>query len=530
MKRIVYTLLLVCFCLTGNSQVILFLKEYGDHFADQKAYDVETDMCGNIYTCGVLMGARPDSIDTIAITTYTVFGTGVLIKHATDGDALWVKTFGSTCFNGKCSYYDITTDTLCNIYVCGDIFCGDLILDGDTIPTSGGKLIVKYDANGNRLWYKMFESKYADSRYGIDYSKSGYIFVGANFHDTIRIDGQYYSRNDSIVDTDPIVIKMREDGSVVWAHFYGSIANETCNSIATDDSGKFYITGSFDFSTIFGNDTVSNFGLWGLESSYLTSCDSDGTVHNARWFGYGAAFYRVTKDNNNGWFASGTQGENVVHERMDFTGSWTGVYGNSTQTGGIDPPKGYGACSDPFGNYYVTGSFDEHFSLSGIGNSMYLNSPGNRYEAYLGIYDQSGAIVDLERIPNHGYSDAGNAIAFLPPNRVLIAGEQGQASGTNDYFLAIYDVSLIVYTGKIQHDHISIYPNPATDMLTVIALGSSENSRIEMFSITGSKIQLTDILHEGNVFRINLDGMTPGIYIVRYTNGGMVMNRRVVKM
>lgn len=514
-----------------TAQTIVQKKVYGTYYSDQKAFDVETDECGNIFTCGILKGATPDSLDTVLIFTYSGFGTGVIAKHSIDGTVIWARTFGSNCFNGACAYYDISTDTLCNIYACGDIACGDLIIDQDTFPTSGGRVIVKYDQNGNRLWYKIFETPSSGFRFGIDYSKSGFIYVATSFYDSINVEGQMYYTSVA-GDYDPMVIKMRENGSVVWVKKFGGPTQELSNAIATDDSGKFYFSGQFHGGAIFDQDTINCFGTWGDESSYLVSCDSSGNVHRARTHGYGADYYRVNKDGKGGWISSAEQGLNAMHAKLNYTNITSAYYGQSNQTGGIDPPKAYGACSDPNGNMFVTGCFDEHFSLSGNGNSRYVNYPGNRYESYLGVYDNSEVLIGLINIPNPGYNDAGNAVAFLPPNLVLVAGEEGEFTGNKNYFLAIYDVATLLQTVNLSEPRMVIYPNPVHDELSVLLNNITENElTVEIYSTIGTRVKAISVKNQSDkkLINFNTSDLPSGIYMLRITGAKTSLSKKIIK-
>lgn len=506
-------------------------KVYGSSSTDQIAYDVETDACGDIFTCGILKGVQPPFFDTVPVQRYSGFGTGVICKHSPDGTAMWVRTFGSNCFNGACAYTDITVDAQCNVYACGYIACGDLILDGDTISTGAGKLIVKYDSNGNRLWYKIFPSTQLNYRFGIDHSETGCLYVATSFSDSIDVNGQVFYTSGGSSDIDPVIIKLREDGSVIWVKHFGGINQEINHSIASGDSGRFYFSGQFYNNAVFDTLVVPTFGTWGAESSYLVTCDSSGKLERARLYGYGSDFYRVNKNGLGGWIASGQQGLNAVHSIYSWSQLIIGVYGSSSQTGGIDPPKAYGACGDPAGNMYVTGSFDDHFSLGGLSGNRYVSFPGNRFESYLGVYDVNHEIIGLVNVPNPGYDDAGNAVAFLPPSTILVAGQQGEVTASKDYYLAIYDVATVLKVNEVDKLSVTLYPNPVRDNFSIaIRDFDNEEGTVALYSMTGTLLKKFDLRKNSNgIYSLSLADFPAGTYMVHVLSRGKSVCKIVVK-
>jgi hypothetical protein len=522
MNRLTLIIFLLFIYLKCDSQTISAIKEYGNGVSVCAAYDVEVDNCGNIYSCGILQGGGIYQIDSFSVPTSAY--TGVLISHAPNGDAVWVRTLTSSSGSNRCRYYDITTDTFCNVYVCGSVTDGDIILEDDTIPTHGGLLIVKYDQFGNRLWYRLFDSANAEQRFGIDYSISGYLYAGMWFYDSLKVDSHYYQAQ---FNSNIVIVKMRDDGSTVWSEMFGNGGESSCYSISANDSGSFYFTGKFSQSLNFGHNNFADASIVpGQIGAYLTACDSQGNSFNSRLFGYKSDFYRVNNYNNI-MLSSGTDGEYVKHGK--YVPGVQGLEFSGHTDPGNNLPKGYGSCMDPFGNMYVTGKFDETFGLSDIVAGDYITSSGNHYDAYLGIYNSSNIITGLVRVPNHGYSDAGHAVAFAPPGKVFIAGEQGLLSTGKNYMLAIYDVSQILQSPENSFPFYS-GPNPVYNYFTIGNISSNDITGIEIYSIGGKQYKANLIESASDKIIIDLRDYPNGAYIVRLLTPVKKINLKVIKM
>jgi hypothetical protein len=71
---------------------------------------------------------------------------------------------------------------------------------------------------------------------------------------------------------------------------------------------------------------------------------------------------------------------------------------------------------------------------------------------------------------------------------------------------------------------ISVYPNPAKEHLNIEWPGSSGALTVEVFSITGKKVYTTEHLQvAGTRLQLDISAYTPGMYLVRLTNGNQVV-------
>jgi len=80
--------------------------------------------------------------------------------------------------------------------------------------------------------------------------------------------------------------------------------------------------------------------------------------------------------------------------------------------------------------------------------------------------------------------------------------------------------------------HLELYPNPASSEVNlVIAAKGGDEINIVLLDLTGKKVKdLSGVkIHEGlGTYRINMDGVQPGLYFVRMTDGQQSLVRKLI--
>jgi hypothetical protein len=93
-----------------------------------------------------------------------------------------------------------------------------------------------------------------------------------------------------------------------------------------------------------------------------------------------------------------------------------------------------------------------------------------------------------------------------------------------------YTPIIKVYAKEQTDAQIQVYPNPATDMVTIQHRRSAENSKITLISPDGKVLQ--QVVAVANTFQtqVNVSTLTSGLYIVRYDDGkGAVQTAKILK-
>ena len=138
------------------------------------AYDVSTDITGDVYVCGETLssGWIAGGWDT----SYENRMDGYVFKLNSSGDHLW-----STYLGGDNSDYAaaISTDTTGNVYVCGSTCSTGWIAGGYDISLDGDQdgYVVKFNAEGKHIWSSYVGGRNIDSILGICTNVTGSIYV-----------------------------------------------------------------------------------------------------------------------------------------------------------------------------------------------------------------------------------------------------------------------------------------------------------------------------------------------------------------
>ena len=115
--------------------------------------------------------------------------------------------------------------------------------------------------------------------------------------------------------------------------------------------------------------------------------------------------------------------------------------------------------------------------------------------------------TDVDGREDHGY-----AIALQPDNKIILTG-YSYSSGANDSALVVarYNNDPLGVE-DYQNLEFSLYPNPASDHLTLELNDASSTYQIEVYDILGKKVISTEIQKVGN---INVSALAPGTYVLK---------------
>jgi hypothetical protein len=106
-------------------------------------------------------------------------------------------------------------------------------------------------------------------------------------------------------------------------------------------------------------------------------------------------------------------------------------------------------------------------------------------------------------------------------------------SGFTNYATAIISANTAVYTGLNEKNFdatFQIFPNPAKDAFNVdLVNANNENGKIEIFNNIGQLSRSINLGNEPVIKRnISLEGMTPGIYMVKTSFGNRISVRKLI--
>ncbi|MBV9959759.1 MAG: VCBS repeat-containing protein [Acidobacteria bacterium] len=207
-----------------------------NHFTEYDAM-LGRDAAGNTYAGGTTDTDDKGSTDLI------------LFKVDPNGNRLWTRTFNGAG-NYKDGALDIAVTQSGNVYLAGYTYNN---LTG--ADQSYDYLLLKYDTNGTLLWARTYDgpSKRDDllSSLKIDASGNAYI-TGSSF--TI---GTSF--------TDFATLKYDAEGNQVWVKRYDSGDGELAGELEVDSSGNVYVTGTVVSNATGGDIITIKYSPSGLE-------------------------------------------------------------------------------------------------------------------------------------------------------------------------------------------------------------------------------------------------------------------------
>jgi hypothetical protein len=162
------------------------------------------------------------------------------------------------------------------------------------------------------------------------------------------------------------------------------------------------------------------------------------------------------------------------------------------------------------------------------------NNPNNispldlGYNAETGRVDIAGSSSDKGIPSNKAFTIS----VILKDNAKLQSSDfvEEQTNLTGQAFNSTVDGHLKVVesptsTNNYTANMVKIYPNPATNVLNIEV---PENSKIEIFELSGKQVVLETSIEANNTQSINLQDLSSGVYIVKVTGESFVKMQRVV--
>ncbi len=517
-------------------------------------YDAGTSICedqnGNIYLTGTVQGSLPgDNLHHYAYfnsDTITVNGVNdiFLTKYDSNGNQLWVKSFGGSYDNWSNQKEEIVSQVIFNsstnsIYLTGD-FIGSCSIGAYTLYATGGAsdrqiFIAKFDINGNCIWAKSAGS------YGDDISSALTISTTNNIYITGTV------KSNAMFDTittpnGGFLAKYNDNGNCQWVKNIFSGPLNTPIAILSGAAGVPYSIKIYnnDFFMVAGkvSDSVYVDTILFTEANYyphiLSRLDSSGNVKWAKEIGGPNAYLgNLTMDNNgNCYFSDVFANYSIIDTDTVFaTGTSDFFFTKYNQNGNFQWVRQSNATlnaiaisssSDGNGNVYLTGSFS--------GSAMFgaFNVTANTSEdMFIARYNTNGDCI--------GVSHSGQAIGYNVltdgngscvvtgnfSNSMTLSSTTLVSHGYDDIFVAKIDTS-INEKKQNTNNQLIIYANPNTGKCNITVpdeFSNEKNLTLRIFDNTGKLIQQTKLeMNEGKI-KLNIEQETKGFYNAILSNG-----------
>lgn len=432
----------------------------------------------------------------------------------------------------------------------------------------GDHFISKLDREGNFQWAKVIrgaENVFVSS-IAIDPGGKGDVYTTGNFKGTIDFDPGADTFNlTAIGDYDIFISKLNSSGDFQWAKRIGGQGSDFSYSIAMDPTGRgeVYTTGYFEGTVDFNPDT-SIFKLISAagQSIFISKFDSEGNFIWAKRMGraglidicnvgsvaldpagsgdvYTTGSFMGTGDFNPGDSSCNLKsagGSDIFISKLDNTGNfkWATAMGGTYQDYGVTVAVQPGGS----GNVYIIGRFTGTVDLDPGLDITDLSSAGN-YDIFITTLDSSGHfqwakairggkeeyIADIILEQESLYLTGFFYSSFISFDSTTIANTSGP-----DLFIAKLDIAFTTSVVESNKHPINIYPNPATDEMTIEFVGDEfHNVEVTLFNTIGEAV-LSD--RNENIFHkttIDISSLSSGIYFMAANMDGEIVMKKIVK-
>lgn len=233
----------------GADGGVKWLRGFGGSLTD-RAYGVVTDAAGNAYVTGhyasrdaVVAGATlPNAGD------YDLF----VAKYSVDGDLLWVRTAGGTGYDyGHGIALDGQGTVVISGSVAGAAWFGDTGVNAGS--TSRAVFCAKYNAEGALLWVRGSEGNLSGSGHGVAVDGANHIYIGGSGSGS----GRFGSHALELGARASLLLKLTADGEPVWSAVHPGAG---LHEITVDAQGRVWGAGMFKESASFGAETFTTTG------------------------------------------------------------------------------------------------------------------------------------------------------------------------------------------------------------------------------------------------------------------------------
>ncbi len=248
-----------------NAGILQWARRAGG-FGGDEGYGINLDNAGNVLVTGEFIETADFGSMNITsmVNPITLLSSidAFTAKYDNNGNILWVKK-GSAPFTDR--GIDVAADPSGNIYVTGQ-FSDTITFDVVHFNNMFNAIfLIKYDANGNEVWFRRIAGGLQNIAYGITVDQLGHIYLTGDFLNSLIFFGTpNYTLTNTYSDC-IFVARYDSNGSLAWATSNGSSSEISSRNITIDDSLNTYITGYFkcrlnEYADVYGQGLFNSVG------------------------------------------------------------------------------------------------------------------------------------------------------------------------------------------------------------------------------------------------------------------------------
>jgi gliding motility-associated-like protein len=386
----------ICSAQTVNFE---WVKQMGGPLNDG-GKDIAIDASGNIYTTGYFTGTADfdPGPAVFSLTAPLSSEEDIFItKFDANGNFIWAKQFSGNFLDVS---YSMKVDNQGNIYLTGIFFS---TCDFDPGPgvynlVSAGNedvFVAKLNGSGNLMWAKRMGAARFDRSNSISLDNAGNVYITGYFLLTVDFDpGVAVLNLTSDGGEDMFIVKLNNNGNLVWVKQMSGLLFEGGYSIAVSATGNVYTSGIFLGTSDFDpSSSVYELISTGLSDAFVCKLDAEGNFKWAKRMGgngyirslgmsldaaenvYTTGFFDKAVDFDPGLLEfnlTSNGDDDLFISRLDSNGN----HGWTKQIGGTSYDAGYSITLDVSSNIYVTGFFQDVVDFDAGAGMTNLSSSG----------------------------------------------------------------------------------------------------------------------------------------------------------
>jgi hypothetical protein len=461
----------------------------------------------------------------------------LITKSDLDGNVIWAKNYGAANEergSGLC------VDPTGNIYITG-YFTGTTTIGANTYTNgatwSEDSYVAKLDASGNMLWSMLLGNDSYCRGLSVSCDATGSnVYLLGTFSNTLTIGATTFTQQGFL--SNNYVVKLTPAGTVVWAKNYGSGEGK---KLKIDATGNGYFLCNYFGSTTVGTNTLSSGGSL-VPGAFVAKFDPSGSILSAVNF-RGCLLFSFCIDGLSNIWATGkiNSSTTIGTFSLNTNGNDDILVVKASSTGSITLAKNYGAASSEFGGAICADASNDIYVAGNKANTNAIGTLSAAGGAFFVKLDNSGVEQKLETISGTVLGDQANDLHSDSNGNVFATGifyassSQPIAVNTTTYtqgggFLTRLNsgggTSGITENGK--ESSLSVYPNPAVDLLTISQHGhGSATGFLQILDYSGKVVSEREInaLSTG----IDVSGLRQGIYLVRFKSPDLMYTGKFIK-
>lgn len=244
----------------------------------------DLDVSDNIYSGGKSSSTSNISTSGAYQTTYVGSNDGILSKFSSSGVRLW-----STYYGG--SGYDDIRRVKINGY--NEVICvanstsSGIATSGSHQSTHGGNydgMVLKFSENGTRIWATYFGSSSIEDMYGLVLDNHQNIYIGGKSSSTGLATSGAYKTTNSGGE-DALIVSFNNSGALRWSTYLGGSGQDYVRGMVQHTDLKMYITGFTRSTSGIAYNAAHQSTYGGGDDAFYLKIDTTGKVSWVNYMG-----------------------------------------------------------------------------------------------------------------------------------------------------------------------------------------------------------------------------------------------------